>query len=412
MRPVRLAAIFLIYLAVSFAWGCLGGSVSYRTTTSYQRLRSQVGGLWGTELQQRAPGLEVRETVSTKDEKGRPKTETISHRVIPESSEIRVKLHSDARRKGLLWYRTYAVEFEGTYTVKHSYSRKPALVASFYFPSTEAIYDDFVFSLNGKEAPVTGATEEGVQNSLPLPPGETATVRLRYKSRGLDTWSYLFAEGVSQVKNFRLVAETDFRRFDFPQRSLSPNKKKQTDKGWRFTWQFASLISGFRIGVEMPEQPEPGAMTARISFFAPVGLFFFLAVVLIVGLMRGQNLHPMHYFFLAAGFFAFHLLMAYLADHLELRLTFLICAIVSVALVVSYLYRAVGPGFTLKIAAPAQLIFLVLFSYAFFFKGYTGLAITLASILTLAILMHVTARVDWESRFQFASGPKRPDRPE
>ena len=42
----------------------------------------------------------------------------------------------------------------------------------------------------------------------------------------------------------------------------------------------------------------------------------------------------------------------------------------------------------------------MLFSYAFFFEGYTGLTITLASILTLAILMHVTAKVDWESRFR------------
>ena len=59
-------------------------------------------------------------------------------------------------------------------------------------------------------------------------------------------------------------------------------------------------------------------------------------------------------------------------------------------------------------AAPAQLIFLVLFSYAFFFKGYTGLSITLASILTLGILMHVTAKVDWEGRLGSPKGPNAP----
>jgi len=41
----------------------------------------------------------------------------------------------------------------------------------------------------------------------------------------------------------------------------------------------------------------------------------------------------------------------------------------------------------------------IIFSYTFFFKGYTGLAITVASIVTLAILMHATAKVDWETRF-------------
>jgi len=31
--------------------------------------------------------------------------------------------------------------------------------------------------------------------------------------------------------------------------------------------------------------------------------------------LRGIDLHPMNYFFLAAAFFAFHLLLAYLCDH-------------------------------------------------------------------------------------------------
>ena len=43
----------------------------------------------------------------------------------------------------------------------------------------------------------------------------------------------------------------------------------------------------------------------------------------------------------------------------------------------------------------AQIVFLVLFSYAFFFEGYTGLTVTVAAIVTLFVLMQVTARVDW-----------------
>jgi hypothetical protein len=400
MRPIRLAVIFLIYVGASFAWLSLGASVAYRTQTAFSRLYQQVGALWGTPLTQRTPELRVEETVTTQDEKGKPRTKQVGHAVVPDSSDIKVKLHSDARRKGLLWYRTYGVEFDATYTVEHSYTRSPVLVAKFLFPAEQAVYDDFTFSVNGQEAAPSGISLSSLPVSVPLPPGQAATIRVRYKSRGLDTWSYAFAEAVSQVKSFRMVVETDFRRYNHPERSLSPTGRRQTPTGWRLTWQFVNLISGFNIGVEMPEEPNPGPMVERISFFAPVGLFFFLAVVVIMGIMRRQNLHPMHYFFIAAGFFAFHLLMAYLADHLDLRLTFLTCAVVSVALVVSYLTRAIGADFSLKVAAPAQLIYLVLFSYAFFFQGYTGLSITIASILTLAILMHITAKVDWEGRFQ------------
>jgi hypothetical protein len=40
-----------------------------------------------------------------------------------------------------------------------------------------------------------------------------------------------------------------------------------------------------------------------------------------------------------------------------------------------------------------------LFSYAFFFEGFTGLAITIGAILTLFITMQMTARVRWADKF-------------
>ena len=44
-------------------------------------------------------------------------------------------------------------------------------------------------------------------------------------------------------------------------------------------------------------------------------------------------------------------------------------------------------------------MFLVLFSYAFFFEGYTGLTVTIGAIVTLFVLMQATARVDWGAVF-------------
>jgi hypothetical protein len=45
-------------------------------------------------------------------------------------------------------------------------------------------------------------------------------------------------------------------------------------------------------------------------------------------------------------------------------------------------------------------VFLVLFSYSFFFEGLTGLAVTIGSIITLAYFMAKTAHVDWERVFE------------
>jgi inner membrane protein involved in colicin E2 resistance len=122
-------------------------------------------------------------------------------------------------------------------------------------------------------------------------------------------------------------------------------------------------------------------------------------VMFILTTIRGIELHPMNYFFLAGAFFSFHLLMAYLVDHISIHAAFAICSAVSVFLLVSYLRLVVGMRFAALEAGLAQVIYLVLFSYAFFFRGFTGLAITLGAILTLFIAMQMTARVRWAEKF-------------
>jgi len=51
-------------------------------------------------------------------------------------------------------------------------------------------------------------------------------------------------------------------------------------------------------------------------------------------------------------------------------------------------------------AGLAQVVYLVLFSAAFFFNGLTGLTITMGAILTLFVLMQVTAKVNWKQVFE------------
>ena len=100
-----------------------------------------------------------------------------------------------------------------------------------------------------------------------------------------------------------------------------------------------------------------------------------------------------------AAFFAFHLLLAYLVDHISINAAFVICSAVSVFLVVTYLRLVVGLRFAAVEAGITQFVYLVLFSYAFFFKGYTGLAVTIGAILTLFVVMQMTGRIRWAEKF-------------
>jgi len=91
--------------------------------------------------------------------------------------------------------------------------------------------------------------------------------------------------------------------------------------------------------------------------------------------------------------------MAYLADHIAIHAAFVISAIVSVALVVSYLRLVVNARFAIVESGLAQLIYLVLFSYAFFFDGFTGLTVTIGAIVTLFVVMQMTGKIRWEEKF-------------
>jgi len=46
----------------------------------------------------------------------------------------------------------------------------------------------------------------------------------------------------------------------------------------------------------------------------------------------------------------------------------------------------------------SQLVYLVFFSYAHFWKGFTGLAVTIISIVTLFAIMQLTGRVKWSKQ--------------
>ena len=58
--------------------------------------------------------------------------------------------------------------------------------------------------------------------------------------------------------------------------------------------------------------------------------------MVVITTLRKIELHPMNYLFLACAFFAFHLLLAYLVDHISIHTAFVICSLVSIALVISY----------------------------------------------------------------------------
>jgi inner membrane protein involved in colicin E2 resistance len=401
----RIIAIVFIFVCTSVAWAILGGTIFSRTYSLDAVSQNRVASLWGSAQNQSPPTASFTQIVPRKEETledGVKIVKTINDEKIVElpleSSAIDVDLDLDHRQKGLLWYSTYKVNFAGNYGFKNISDKEESVMFTLNFPTKEAIYDDLTFSVDG--VPVSIANHDNSASGIvKVPAGKTAQLDVRYRSQGLNEWRYSFGSAVTQVRNFSLRLKTNFKDIDFPDNTVSPSEKKETSNGWDLTWSYKNLLSGYQIAMVMPEKLQPGPLAGRISLFAPVSLFFFFFLMLIITTMRGIELHPMNYFFLAAAFFSFHLLLAYLVDHISIHLAFVISSIVSVFLVVSYLRLVVGMHFASREAALAQFVYLVMFSYAFFLKGFTGLAITLGSVATLFVAMQVTGRVRWAEKF-------------
>lgn len=382
MTAPRLFAVFLILAAASFGWVILGASVQERTSGAGTQGFEQVGSLWGQPQVQYAPTF-------TSGKKP----------VAINSSDIGADFALDQRRKGLLWYSTYRVDFDATYGLRNESNAPERIAMSLPFPAADGVYDDFHVSVDGKAVPVEYRDGVAVAG-FTIPAGAQARVETGYRTQGLDEWRYQPTQGVGVIDDFTLSMNTDFQDIDFPTDGVSPVSKERAGDGWNLTWSYESLVSGRPIGLIMPKPLNPGPVASRISYFAPVSLLFYFASLVLVTAIRGVNLHPINYGFLAAGFFAFHLLFAYLVDRLDIGWSFAIASAVSVGLCVAYLRLAIADTRTLIEAAAGQTLFLVLFSFSFFFEGYTGLAITLGAVLTLAFFMFRTGRTDWGAMFE------------
>lgn len=406
----RIAAIAFIFVCTTVAWMILATTVMYRTHDSDEQLQGRVGSTWGTSQEQAPPTAtysknEIVPTTTQENGKVTIRNQNVKRCVnLPvDESRIKANLLLNYRQKGLLWYSTYVVDYVGDYKFRNDSGEQQTVAFRLLFPAQKAVFDGLTLAVNGQTMPLT-TDAQGTVAQASIGPNQVADLHVAYRSQGLSSWRYKLADGVAQARDFQLSMRTNFKDIDFADDTLSPTSKQPTSDGWELTWSYSNLVSGFQIGMTMPEKLQPGPLAGEISYAAPVSLFFFFFLMFIITTLRGIDLHPMNYFFLAGAFFAFHLLLAYLVDHISIHAAMAIASVVSVALVVSYLRLVAGIRFSVIEAGTAQLIYLVLFSYAFFWKGFTGLSITVISVITLFVVMQATGRIRWSERFSnFAS---------
>src|SRR6266566_3653004 len=233
----RIAAIVFIFVCASVAWMILAATVSYRSENSDAGLRGRVVSTWGAPHEQKPPSagyntFTSRVVESVEDGKKIEKTvnQTVFHPLPLDSSRIQVGLQLEHRQKGLRWFSTYKVAFDGVYTFHNPTDGPLPVNFALKFPSAQATYDDLVWTADG--APLKAAA--GNMNSLDA--GKSVTLHLAYHSQGLDRWTYNFDSEVSQVHDFSMRMTTNFKDIDFADNTLSPTIKQPLAGGWELIW--------------------------------------------------------------------------------------------------------------------------------------------------------------------------------
>src|SRR6266576_1373417 len=106
----RIAAIAFIFLCTTVAWAVLGTTIFQRTYSSDSSSGVRVASTWGAQ-----------EKVTT---------------ILPlESSHLDVDLNLEHRQKGLLWYSTYKVGFDGSYLFRNPSDKDQTIAFTLNFPT-------------------------------------------------------------------------------------------------------------------------------------------------------------------------------------------------------------------------------------------------------------------------------------
>src|SRR5262245_14151417 len=151
----RYVVLGVVWVGCTAAWMLLGATLLVRSGETSSALVNEVHELWGPPLDQSAPAGQFTEQRPREERRtlydagGRPyestvrKMEDVAVPLPLVSSEVRVSIALEHRQKGLLWFPTYAADFEGRYALLNDTAVKREVTLSFPLPARGAIYDGF-----------------------------------------------------------------------------------------------------------------------------------------------------------------------------------------------------------------------------------------------------------------------------
>lgn len=307
--------------------------------------------------------------------------------------------YSNIRAKGLLKYAGYDLVFDGTYTIENLQNKSRKFYFNFPLPENAGNITNIKVELDQNSYSGDTNLANGFDWQGKLKPGEMRTFRIRYHAKGTDRFNYLLGTNQLEVRRLDIQLNTNFEDYLIPDNAMAPTGEASDNEHKQLLWQSDNLITGQNVAIEFKISGNYGAVASKLFYYSPLSLGLFTGLLLIMGIAKQTRLHPMHFLFLMTGFFIFYLFGSYVIGLLHILIGIFLALLLSTGIMLYYAYLIKrGRDLIYNVGFGAGM-FQWIFSIAFFFPAYTGLLITIAAIIAFVVLMHSTAKVDWEHKW-------------
>jgi len=336
------------------------------------------------------------------------------------SGKVAVDLRLNYRPKGSAFYTCYEDDWRLTYTVKNRSEKATEAEFRFPLPASRGVYDDFSIAVDGEDWMDKIVLRDNAQTwTMPMDPGQEATVEVTYASRGMEYLRYTpasMAHREAYNVTLRLFPDTAEagepargpQRFvwekdmGLPIGSMTPGRRTDSPAAGEpmvLEWDMASAATSLGMGVILPDIKQPGWYVARLLHEAPLGLALLAATLVVTWILLGRQTHLFSLGLLVVAYYLFYTILAYLSDHLtSFTACFALSALATLGLAALYLWLGWGRTFAAHQSLVLVAAFTVYYPLAVVFDEYTGLMLQVLYWLLAAYAAGLAVVMLWHRR--------------
>ncbi len=312
-RIVEAAAVAALLMALLWGFRAVLNDNARTFADNHGRVSEanldSVKSIWGEPHVQR----ELRATLTTQPSP-QGETQLVTNDAIT-GFDGTVTMQINERRKGSALYSGFEAELDLVYAVTNP-GDEPA-VASMYLPlSAQRLLEGLRVEVDGQELEEL-TIDSGAGWSMDLDAGQTAEVRVTYRTRGVEMFYYQVPQP-RHLRDFQLTLDVEGMGPDevnYPNGCLTPSEiEAYGDAGTRLRWKLDRAITTAGMGVALPRPTQPGAEVALVLRRSPYGLMLLVVGVALTVMIRRERLSFLDLALLAAGYCVLFLTMASISD--------------------------------------------------------------------------------------------------